>query len=230
MMARVSPTTLERPLYGFRQVDELLGLTDGTARRWIDGYSREKRVHSPVVRPEHTGKEAVTWGEFIETSLLAQYRDLNVPLQRLRPVVQYLRDRLGVRYPLAHYKPWVNQRDLVIKAQDIAGIEPALRFVAIVPRTGQIVLTHRAEAFFESVEWGVAPDGTADEAVSFALPGDVRVHAYRSCGAPSVAGLRTDIIAELVDAGESRSRVARVYNLTRELVDQAVEFERRSAA
>ena len=31
---------LERPLYGLGQVDRILGLRGGTARRWIDGYSR----------------------------------------------------------------------------------------------------------------------------------------------------------------------------------------------
>jgi hypothetical protein len=29
---------LDRPTYAFAQVDRLLGLHGGTARRWIDGY------------------------------------------------------------------------------------------------------------------------------------------------------------------------------------------------
>src|SRR5437762_918632 len=124
-----TPTALDRPLYSGAQVDDLLGLAPGTARRWIDGYVRDGRPYPPVVRPRTTGNDLVTWGEFIETGLLAQYRDLNVPLQRLRPVVQTLRKELGVAYPLAHARPWVNQRDLVLEAQELAGVEPELRLV-----------------------------------------------------------------------------------------------------
>jgi hypothetical protein len=153
MMTSVSETaTLDRPLYGFGQVDDLLDLAGGTARRWIDGYCRGAHFYPPVVRPEATGAEAVTWGEFIETSLLAEYRDVGVPLQRLRPVVQLLREQLGVAYPLAHTRPWVNQKDLVLRAQELVGIEADLRFI-YAPRTGQTVLTERADAFYRRVTW-----------------------------------------------------------------------------
>lgn len=56
---------LDGPVYGFGQVDRILGLTSGTARRWIDGYKRGGREFAPVVRPSGTGEESVTWGEFV---------------------------------------------------------------------------------------------------------------------------------------------------------------------
>jgi hypothetical protein len=62
---------LERPVYGMGQVDYLLGLTPGTARRWIDGSKRGGRGYAPLVRVEPTGEEIVTWGEFVETRLLS---------------------------------------------------------------------------------------------------------------------------------------------------------------
>lgn len=51
---------LDRPAYGLGQVDHILGLTSGTARRWIDGYRRGGRLYTPVVRVEHTGADTVT--------------------------------------------------------------------------------------------------------------------------------------------------------------------------
>jgi hypothetical protein len=66
--------------------------------------------------------------------------------------VQLLRNNLQVPYPLAHARPWVNQRDLVLHAQDLVGLEPELRMVYVV-RTGQLVLSDRAEAFFGRVRW-----------------------------------------------------------------------------
>ena len=66
---------LERPLYGLPQVDRILGLRTGTAKRWIDGYHRGGKDYPPIVREEATGVDIATWGEFVETRLLAEYRD-----------------------------------------------------------------------------------------------------------------------------------------------------------
>src|SRR5689334_19770081 len=67
---------LARPTYGFGQIDRILGLKSGTAQRWIDGYDRGGRHYEPVIRTETTGDTSATWGEFVETRLLAEYRGL----------------------------------------------------------------------------------------------------------------------------------------------------------
>lgn len=56
---------------------------------------RAGKTYPPVIRPERTGEEIVTWGEFIEARLLAEYRDEGV---------QKLREELNTRYPLASAK------------------------------------------------------------------------------------------------------------------------------
>jgi uncharacterized protein (DUF433 family) len=214
-------TTLDRPLYGFHQVDGLLQLRAGTARRWIDGYARRGLPYPPVIRVESTGVESVTWGEFVEVSLLAQYRDAGVPMQRLRPVVQTLRKELGVQYPLAHQRPWVADRDLVIAIQQMVGLEPELHLV-YAPRTGQVRLTERAEGFFGRVEW---IDDIADSFRVGSGDNPARLHPLRSFGVPTIGGIRTDVIAELRSAGESPERVARTYGLEIRDVEAAVDFE-----
>jgi len=79
-MSRVEPTQelLDRRVDGMGQVDRLLGLCAGTARRWIDGYTRAGVSYDPVVRQQPTGVDVVTWGEFIEVRLLSEYRDAGV--------------------------------------------------------------------------------------------------------------------------------------------------------
>jgi hypothetical protein len=99
---------LSRPVYGLAQVDALLGLRAGTARRWIDGYCRAGRSYPPVVREASTGDEAVTWGEFVETRLLAQYRDAGVPMIRMRPAIDVLREQMETSYPLASARTWLD--------------------------------------------------------------------------------------------------------------------------
>ncbi|MGH3547791.1 MAG: hypothetical protein ACRDQU_06680 [Pseudonocardiaceae bacterium] len=58
-MGRVA-SMLARPVYGYAEIDRLLRLTPGTAKRWIDGYERTGRVYEPVVRQERTGSPWVT--------------------------------------------------------------------------------------------------------------------------------------------------------------------------
>ena len=51
----------------------------------------------------------------------------------------------------------------------------------------------------------------------------------QSFGEPTVpaVGVRTEILAELVDAGEEPQRVAEIYSMPVEHVEQAVAFEHR---
>ena len=152
---------LSRPVYGLAQVDALLSLRSGTARRWIDGYTRAGRSYPPVVREASTGDEAVTWGEFVETRLLAQYRDAGVPMIRMRPAIDLLREQMQTRYPLASARTWldVDGRELVWKVQDQVGLDRPLALVVV--RTGQAVLdwSPPAEAFRRSIEWTVNGNG-----------------------------------------------------------------------
>ncbi len=98
---------LERPVYAMAQVDGILGLPSGTARRWIDGYRRSGRAYPPVVREDSTDEDTVTWGEFVETRLLAEYRDAGVPMIHMRPAIEVLRAELNTTYPLASARTWL---------------------------------------------------------------------------------------------------------------------------
>ena len=82
-------------------VDLYLGLHSGTARHWIDVYQRGGQSYPPVIRPERTDDESVSWGEFVETSLFARYRSRGVSLQRLRLAVQRSKAEFDSPYPLA---------------------------------------------------------------------------------------------------------------------------------
>ncbi len=69
---------LGRRIYSLSDVDRLLVLPPGTARRWIDGYDRGGVHYPPVIRAERTRDEEVTWGEFVETRLLGVSRSRGV--------------------------------------------------------------------------------------------------------------------------------------------------------
>lgn len=217
---------LDQPLYGFSEVDRILKLAPGTSRRWIDGYRRGGKQYDPVVRESHTGDEAVTWGEYVETRLLSEYRGAGVPIIRLRPAVLRLREQFGTRYPLAHAKPWLEPegRDLVWVAQDDARLDRELCMVIYVG-SGQLALAPAVERFTDAATF--TEDGGAKVATSFDVPGfdGVSINPLLRFGSPAINGVRTRVLAEFLDAGDTAGDVADAYGLTPHQVETASRYE-----
>jgi uncharacterized protein (DUF433 family) len=219
---------LDRAIYGMAQVDHVLGLTSGTARRWIDGYARGGRFYPPVVREDSTGSDVVTWGEFVETRLLAEYRDAGVSLVKMRPVVQKLRDELQTTYPLASSRTWIEPqgRELVERVQHEVSLDRRLSLVVL--RTGQTMLdwSDEAQDFLQSTEWEETSTGPEIRRIRPSADiAEVSFDPLVSFGEPTVRGVRTEIIAELVRAGEKPDGIAEMYELPRSTVDAAVRYE-----
>lgn len=217
----MSAQLLDRAIYSYRDVDRLVGLHAGTARRWLDGYERGGRFYQPVLRPEPTGGDEVTWGEMVEARLLAEYRSRDVPVQRLRPAIVALREEFG-RYPLAHARPLldVEGRELVRLVQEKVGLARSLQLVVV--RNGQLVLVGAAERFRNAVEYR---DGIAGLLRPDPRTPAVVMDPQRSFGQPAVRGVRTDALAEDYRAGTGREELAELYDLSLAQVDEAIRFE-----
>lgn len=174
-----------------------------------------------MVRPERTGDDIVTWGEFVELGYLREYRRKGVPLQRLRPVIAALRNEYRTVYPLATAKPFVHGRDLVLVLQRQNALPDPLAIV--VPSGQTILLADEAERFFRKVEFDsqdavcrLHPAGTASAVVIDPL---VRF------GRPSVRGVSTDRLWELYDAGEPLEVISAGYDMADHDVRAAVAYE-----
>lgn len=218
---------LGRPTYTMSQVDRLLGLCPGTARRWIDGYVRGGRTYDPVVRQRHTGEETATWGEFVETRLLAEYRDAGVPIINMRPAIAKLRTETRLQYPLAQSANFVTPhgKELVQRVQEQVGLQKELLLVVV--RSGQLVMADPVEIFVRAVEFD---NGTAVRMLPDPeLPG-VKIDPLRAFGEPAVRSVPTEVIAEQVRAGDSEETISELYELPLEQVRAAVLFEKRRSA
>ncbi len=224
-MAEVS--VLHRQLYGTSQAAGLLHLPVATVRRWLDGYDRGLLHYEPVVREATTGNDVVTWGEFVELGFLREYRRHRVSLQKLRVVVQALKVELGVPYPLAHVQPYVSGRDLVMQVQEAEGLPQQLWLV--VTRGGQLELTPAAQAFYEKVEFvaetavRLSPDGRGSAVI---------ISPEHGFGMPTIRGrnVRTEVLSELFQAGESMDFIAHSHGLAVSEVEAALRFEGRTVA
>ena len=219
---------LDRRVYGLSDVDRLLALPPGTARRWIDGYDRGGVYYPPVVRVERTRDEEVTWGEFVETRLLAEFRARGASMHRLRPAVVRLREEFG-RYPLAHAKPFldIDGRELVRHVQREVGIT-GLEMLVVV-RSGQAMMSAPVKSFVGDLRYLGDTDREASAVVPVQFGGLVTLDPLHQYGRPVVRAVPTEVVAEQFRAGESTEMIADLFDLTVAQVEQALRFELRLA-
>ena len=219
---------LDRPTYTYPQVDRLLGLSKGTANRWLNGYRRSGKQYAPILRRERTHTRWVTWGEFVESRLLANYRDEDdIPTQRMRRAIEVLREEIDAEYPLARGFLYLEAqgRELLMKAQAVAGLPDEF---AVVVRTGQIQL---APWVLEIVDAAEMDDNRLRDVVRLHVDPDFPDLYWdpRKRGGQPVVGASNVLaktVAGFVNAGEDPAEVAGWYHLTEDQVDQAVRYTR----
>lgn len=219
----MNPTVLDREMYTEAEAARLLRLSPSTLHYWLEGGVRRGRTYQPIIRPEPKGGHPdVTWAEFVEASLLKQYRrDANVPMRELRTFVEVLRQSLAVPYPLADRRPFVTSgRALVMEAQRQAELPGDWWLVA--EASNQLTLLSTADAFYRRVIWDNDVAGgwrIAGEESPVVIDPDVRF------GRPQVAGISTEVIWEHKTAGESDEEIAEDFGLTESQVYWALAYE-----
>lgn len=216
---------LERPLYDVGEAARLLNLSTSTVQRWLDGYERAGVFYPPVIRPEPTNHDAVTWGEFVELGYLREYRrTARVPLQQLRPFVVRLREELDIPYPLAHEGVYLaERRQLVVQVQQATEVAAALYMVTdSSKRDGQLVLAEPVETFLRRVEFD---HGAARRWRPGGASSPVVLDPEQSFGIPTIRGIRTEVLAEAFAEGERIETMAADFDLTPQEIEEAVRAE-----
>lgn len=217
---------LEREIYSEQEAARLLGLPPSTLHYWLEGGTRRGKTYKPVLRVEPTGSRWVTWAEFIEAGWLSRYRrSRGVPLPELREFISQLRDELGVPYPLAHSKPLVSGKQLVLKAQEESGLEPDFQLVLAVGK--QLLLSYPGQMFVEHVVW---EDDVAVGWKPHDVSSPVTIRPDVRFGRPAVAGISTSSIFERSDEGASRDEIAEEYGLQVADVRWALAYEEQRRA
>ncbi len=219
----VDVKTLDREVYSEADAAEILRVAPSTLHWWLEGRQQGSKVYAPVLRPEPTGSRSLTWAEFVEAALLRQYRrEFQVRLQEIRDFIATLREKEGVPYPLAHYRPWVGEgRRLLLEMQQKSQLPGELWLVA--PASDQLVLTEPAASFLKRVEWDddlpVAWRPHDDDA------SPVRCRPTQRFGRPSIGGVSTEAIVEHLDGGEDEEEVAEQFDLSLDDVRWARSYE-----
>jgi uncharacterized protein (DUF433 family) len=142
-------------------------------------------------------------------------------MAELRSFIDQLRQDYGVPYPLAHEGPFVSGRQLVLQAQEQAGLDGEFCLVAYA--NNQLILTAPSVSFIERVQWendiAVRWRPHDDPASPVVMAPDVRF------GRPSVGGISTDVIWEHEASGEDVSEIAAAFGLDEHQVLWALSYE-----
>ena len=232
----VSVEILHREMYSIGEAADLLStpevpLSSQKLKRWLEGDRRLGVDYPPVIRREPTGSDAVTWAEFVEAGWLKEYRSKQVPLQRLRPLIDRMREEFDVEYPLAHFQPYVDlaKREVVLTLQEELGLDRKLYLVVRRGGTmqGVIDFTEPVEAFLHRVAFDA--NAVAERYHPLGKESPVVIDPARGFGIPTVRGIRTEILLEQFQAGEPIDRIADDFDLNRLDVEEALRWELRAA-
>jgi uncharacterized protein (DUF433 family) len=104
---------------------------------------------------------------------------------------------------------------------------PVELWACVEPHTGVTLLTHPAESYLERIEFDGGDDGIAVRLWPAGPESPVVIDPEVRFGAPSVGGIPTEGLAELVRAGDSIELVADDFDLPLADVIAALGYEQR---
>lgn len=220
------PPLLLAKLYGYAEADRIANVSRGTAKRWIEGYTYlrdgERRTRPPVTPGRAMGEPGVSFADLVEVVAIGCFKQRGFSLRAVRAVVDYCQRELGEPYPLSTQRFKVGGRDIFIAAG--GGV-----LLDVLHRRGATAWDEILGPFLDALDYrdtfavrwwplGRARPVVVDPALGFGLP------------VIGGSGVRTEIIRERFEAGDSIEQISRDFNVSNSEVESAIQFELRRAA
>lgn len=215
------PEALAAPRYSFAEAARLARVRPATSRRWIAGYSRRVEDGERGTPP---AEGSASFADLVEVAAIRGLLDLGLPIRGIRAIVETCRDRFQSERPLLSHRFRADGRDAFVRLDAMEG-----ELVSLPRGKGGIAWDEVLGPFLDTVEY-------EGEWVHRWWPGGrertVVVDPRYGYGLPVVAGtgVRTEIIRERVEAGDSPEQIGRDFGVSRRAVEHALEFERSLAA
>lgn len=213
---------LGTPLYPIAEAARLSRIPGSTLKRWLYGHHRkdargDEAFDPPVLRGDVPGSEDLTWGEFVEALYLRAYRDVKIPLPKLRVIIDELKREHGTPFPLATEKLFIHGREVFRRVAD-----------ALVSAPGrQSAMEETVIGHLKRIQLEFSTDGYA---IVWKPEPLIRVEPDVAFGRPVVeGGVPTQPIYEAFHAGDSVSALARAFEIPSEEVEAAIRFEQKLA-
>jgi uncharacterized protein (DUF433 family) len=208
----------EVPAYGIAEAAHYLHLHKSTLWHWIRGHKTFKAV---IETPE--GGNLLSFINLVEAHVLwAITRKHRIPLQKVRPAIDYLKATFSEPHPLAMIPLETDRVDLLVRE---------MGKVINVSRSGQMAMREIVEASLRRVERAV--DGSPVVLYPF-VADDPSIDRKPVMFDPSVSfgrlviaktGIPTIEVARRYKAGEPMDDLAADYGRSRDEIEDAIRCE-----
>lgn len=227
MRVDVKNSAGELPAYTVREAAHYLTIPFATVRSWTAGRSYPtqsgKRIFRLLLILPRMSPPILSFTNLVETHVLdAIRREHQIPLDKIRLAIRYLRDEFGSEHPLADHRLETDGLDLFIREYG--------RLINIT-KSGQLAIREVLEGYLRRVERD--SKGTPIRLYPFTRkrvidePRSVVIDPAISFGRPVLVGtgVQTSAIAERYKAGESIPQLAGDYGRSPDEVEEAIRCE-----
>jgi uncharacterized protein (DUF433 family) len=213
--------SVNRPLYSFAEADRIARVTSNTSRRWLKGYHfwyDEERREMPPITPGRGKQDAVSFVDLVEVAVIGKLRKRNFSLKRIRQINAYCRLYLQVPRPLVTQK-------FKVAGQSIFLEEDFDVLVDVGREAGMLAWREVLEPFLEDVEY---ENELARRWWPLGRDHKVVVDPDYGFGLPIIegVGVRTEIIAERREAGDSIEEITYDFGVTPDQIEDALLWEK----
>lgn len=216
------------PLFTPGEVATHLGQPESTIRSWL-GLAKAPAVVTYLGDKRHRGDATVPFIGLAEAFVLSAFRASGLPLQRIRPAVDRLKQEVDLPYALANERILTDGAEVLFeygRSQDGVVMKDL-----VVVRNQQVVFREAVESYLRYITW--AADGYSGSLLlPHYGPANVVVDPQRNFGQPmfSDGGARVEDVLDLLFAGEPIDVVAAEYGVSRDQVEAAVRAAGRPVA
>lgn len=159
--------------------------------------------------------------DLISMRVIAILRALGVSWVRIHRAERWLRERTGYIRPFAIERVWTETTDVFADFHE--------GFIAA-SRGGQLAFTQILEQYLTSVQDTIfVPYDGVNVADSWTPHEDILINPRIQFGEPCIKGtrIRTRVMSELLDGGDTIPYVMRAFNLTEQQITHTLEWEKR---
>jgi uncharacterized protein (DUF433 family) len=216
-------------LYALPEAARLARVPRTTLGNWVHGYrypsggrvARAKPVIVPTVGPDAT----LSFVNLMEALTLAGFRQIRVPMQRVRKALDYASKHLDLEHLLASQRLLTDGKELFWEFQERSD-DGEVSLVNL-NRRGQKAFPEAVMRYLREMEWGRDSFATRWWPGSEPRSGAVVIDPRRAFGAPVLAGtgIRTEDVFSRFSAGEPLEDLADDYGLSFGQIEAAVRLE-----
>lgn len=198
------------PIYSQSDVARIIVAPRSTVHNWASGYISTSGVFQPPVLTGVSGGrgETVSFLALAEAYVLNAFRRAGLPLQRIRPAVEALREHVGLEYALASKRLATDGAEVLLESTD-----PGDRRLVVV-RNGQAMFREVVEDYLRFISFGEGGLAARLQLPQF-TDTDVAVTPTINGGRPTIVqrGIAIDDVLGRVRAGEPLADVAGDFGL-----------------